>query len=223
MSMTYFNEWSCHAWDRWEETATEAQRWAEEAVRRDETDHVTHAILGRILMYRRSFARAAHHAERAEALNPNDADVLAQDAVLHAALGDPERGIAEARTALALNPFHDDWYFLYAAYPRFMARQFQPALDYASRAPDAGTDVRAFLAVALTSLGRPAESERMCALFMDNFRRNITQGRTPEPEEPVRWILRTNPMRRPEDRAFIVEGLARAGFTVPADPDVMEG
>jgi DNA-binding SARP family transcriptional activator len=222
MSMTYFNEWSCHAWDRWEETASEAQRWAEEAVRRDEADHMTHAILGRVLMYRRDFARAEHHAARAAALNPNDADMLVQDAVLHAALGDAQRGIGEARTALALNPFHEDWYFVYAAYPPFMAREYQSSLDYAGRAPDAGTHVRAFLAVALTRLGRHAEAERMRTLFMGNFRRNITYGRTPEPEEPVRWLLRTNPMRRPEDRAFVVDGLARAGFVVPADPDVME-
>ncbi|MCC7276257.1 MAG: hypothetical protein IT561_26560 [Alphaproteobacteria bacterium] len=217
LSLTWFNEWSCLAWERWEETADNAYRHAAEAVARDPADHMTHAILGRILLYRRDFARAERHIERAVALNPNDADMLVQAALAFAYLGDPERGIAAADAAIRLNPLHDDWYFAHAFAPRLLARDFEGALALGLRAPDAATDMRAHLAVAQAMLGRTDEAAADMARFRAHFRANITGGREPEPGEAARWILHVNPLRRAEDRAFLREGLARAGLDVPPD------
>ena len=215
LSLTYFNEWSCHAWDRWEENASLAQRHAEEAVARDPTDHVTHAVLGRVLLYRRDFLRAERHIDRAMALNPNDADMLVQTALAYAYLGDPGRGIAAADTAIRLNPFHDDWYFAFAAAPRLIARDMPGLVDLALRAPDVATDSRAFIAIGYALLGRPDDAARQLRRFLDQFRHHVTFGRTPDPGEPARWIMHVNPLRRPEDRQFLRDGLARAGLTVP--------
>ncbi|BBK40538.1 hypothetical protein STVA_05580 [Allostella vacuolata] len=217
LSLTYFNEWSCLAWDRWEENATQAQRHAEAAVARDPTDHVTHAVLGRILLYRRDFVRAERHAERAMALNPNDADTLVQNALSFAYLGDPARGIAAAEAAIRLNPFHDDWYFVFAAAPYLIARDMGRLVDLAQRAPDVAIDIRAFIAVGLALLGREDAAARQMSRFLDHFRRFVTTGREPAPGEPARWIMHVNPLRRPEDRAFLRQGLAQAGLPVPPD------
>ncbi|WP_374446661.1 BTAD domain-containing putative transcriptional regulator [Stella sp.] len=219
LSLTYFNEWSCHAWDRWEHNADRARHHAEAAVARDPTDHVTHAVLGRILLYRREFDRAARHVERALALNPNDADMLVQSALSLAYLGDPARGIATAEAAIRLNPFHDDWYFVFAAGPRLVARDMPRLVELASRAPDVAVDVRAFIAMGHALMGRPDEAERQMARFHAHFRRSVTRGREPEPGEAARWILHVNPLRRAEDRAFLCEGLARAGLEVPPGAD----
>lgn len=226
LSLTHFNEWSCHAWERWEHNAAEAQRHAEAAVLRDPMDHLTHAVLGRILLYRREFDRAERHVERALALNPNDADMLVQSALSLAYLGDPARGIAAADTAIRLNPFHDDWYFVFAAGPRLVARDMPRLVELAGHAPDVAVDVRAFIAMGHALMGRPAEAERQLARFHEHFRRSVTCGREPEPDEPARWILHVNPLRRLEDRAFLREGLARAGLRVPpgaADEDAAPG
>jgi uncharacterized protein HemY len=72
----------------------------------DQSDHIAHLVLGRVLLYRRDFSRAQHHLEHAEALNPNDADALVQLAMSHAFLGDAARGMACAQLARQLNPFH---------------------------------------------------------------------------------------------------------------------
>lgn len=217
LSLTYFNEWSCHAWDRWEENAARARHHAEAAVARDPTDHVTHAVLGRILLYRREFERAERHVERALALNPNDADMLVQSALSLAYLGDPARGIATADAAIRLNPFHDDWYFAFAAAPHLVARDFERLVGLAGRAPDAGVDVRAFIAVGHAMCGRADEAARQMARFLDHFRCAVTAGREPAPDEPARWILHVNPLRRADDRAALRDGLARAGLVVPPD------
>ncbi|MGE0718631.1 MAG: BTAD domain-containing putative transcriptional regulator [Alphaproteobacteria bacterium] len=217
LSLTWFNEWSCRAWDRWEETAANAQRHAAEAVARDPADHMTHAILGRILLYRRDFARAERHIERALALNPNDADMLVQAALAFAYLGDAPRGIAVAEDAMRANPLHEDWYYVFAFAPRLMVGDYAAAIDLGMRAPDATTDMRALIAVADAGLGRTGAAARQMALFHAAFRANVTHGRPPEPGEEARWIFHVNPLRRPEDRAFLRAGLAAAGLDVPPD------
>ena len=47
--------------------------------------------------------------------------------------------------------------------------------------------------------------------------RRTPDGRTPEPGEPLRWVLQVNPFRREEDAARFARGLAAAGLS--SDPD----
>ena len=218
LSLTHFNEWSCVAWERWDENERRAYDYAEQGARMDDGDHMTHFVLGRILLYRRDFARAERHLARAEALNPNDADMLVQLALSDACLGDAERGIARVPLAMRLNPFHDDWYFPFAAGAFLLARRFEEAIDFALRAPQAATDMHACLACAYALQGKAQEATHHRDAFLGLFRRRITFGRTPGPEEPVRWLMHVNPIRRPEDQELLLDGLARAGFTLPRDP-----
>ena len=216
LSLAWFNEWTCLAWDRWEETAAGAFDHARRAVALDESDHVAHFILGRVLLYRRDFTRAEHHIERAEALNPNDADTLAQLALAHAYLGRPDHGIACGRLAMQLNPFHDDWYFAFATVPIFFARQPEAALPLALKAPDIAADMRAFIAAAHAHLGQMEEARSQLERFLIVFRQRILFGREPKPDEPVRWLLHVNPTRREEDRTYLLEGLRLAGLPMLA-------
>jgi hypothetical protein len=117
---------------------------------------------------------------------------------------------------MRLNPFHDDWYFAFAAAPYLVARRPEEAIPLALRAPDVAVDVRAFLAAALAHLGRTEEARRYTEGFLHAFRRKITAGREPEPDEPVRWILHVNPLKRAEDREYLLAGLEKAGLTVGA-------
>ncbi len=215
LSLSHFNEWSCVAWERWAENERRAYDYAAAGARMDDSDHLTHFVLGRILLYRRDFEHAERHLARAESLNPNDADMLAQLAYSDACLGEAERGTVRAALARRLNPIHDDWYFAFAAGTALLARQLHAAIDFAGRAPLAATDMHACMACAHAYLGRRAEARRHRDAFLDLFRRRICSGADPAPDEPVRWLLHVNPMRLVEDREFLVEGLERAGLTVP--------
>ncbi|MGB5831997.1 MAG: BTAD domain-containing putative transcriptional regulator [Thiohalocapsa sp.] len=217
LSLTYFNEWSCLAWQRWHQDEHMAFEHARDGAALDETDHVTHFVLGRVLLYRREFARAERHMDRAEALNPNDADMLAQLAIADAFIGRAERGIERIDLAIRLNPYHDDWYFAYAVYPNFMAGRLETAIAFGLKAPYVATDVTAYLAAATAQLGQMDAARRHLASFREMFRRNIKQGQEPAADEPMRWLLHVNPFSRIEDARFWAEGLARAGLVVPDD------
>jgi TolB-like protein len=212
LSLSWFNDWSCSAWDRWDETEGRAYEYAREATRLDERDHVAHAILGRVLVYRREFEAGLAHVRRAVALNPNDADVLASACLAHALCGDPERALELEREARAIHPFHPDWYLPCFAAARLLARRPREAIELLERTPDLFVDGRALLAAAYAHAGELDRAGANALAFVARFERSIAYGRPFAPGDPVTWLLRVNPLRREEDRAYLVDGLARAGL-----------
>ena len=215
LSLSYFNDWSCAAWERWDETERNAYQHALEATRLDDRDHVTHCILGRILLYRREYERGIAHVRRAIALNPNDADVLTNASVAHAYYGEPERALELEREARLIHPFHPDWYFLYFKVSRFFARRPREVLELAKPVADMSVDARAFMAAAQAHLREIDCARENARRFTERFARDIAFGKPFDALDPVRWILHVNPIRREEDRAYLVEGLGRAGLPVP--------
>ncbi len=218
ISLSHFNDWSCQAWDRWDEREQLAFANAKRAVELDDDDHVTHTILARIHVYRREFELGERHLERALALNANDSDMLMHASLAYAHLGEPQRACELAATALGLHPKHPDWYYSVAAFAHLLARSFQEAMRLALRAPDVAVDTRAVLAVACVQTGDLAAAREHALRFLDHFRTKIVHGREPEPDEPVQWILRTNPLRRPDDAAYLLDALRSIGIGVEGQP-----
>jgi tetratricopeptide (TPR) repeat protein len=212
MSLSHFNEWSCQAWDRWDEREQKAFEYAQAAVELDDADHVTQCILGRIYLYRREFERAERHLDRASGLTASDADILIFIGMGKAQLGRHEEGLALTRKGLELNPAYPDWYLGAVGFPLFFQRRFDEALSYWASAPDAHTDSPALMAAAYALSGQQAQAEERARSFVNYFERNITFGRAPEPGEAMRWMLHVNPLRRDEDRRLLEEGLRRAGL-----------
>ena len=210
LSLSHFNDWSCAAWERWDENEREAFRYASEAVRLDARDHLAHYILGRVLLYRREFERAEHHLDRALALNPNDADALVQLALGRTYLGDAAQGLALVAAARRLHPFHPAFYRIAEGVAQFFARRLPEAVALLERDPDAYVDTRAFLAAARAHLGDAAGARAARDRFLARFERSIAPGA--RPDDAAAWVLRVNPLRRAEDRAWVLEGLARAGI-----------
>ena len=87
LSLTYFNEWSCQVFDRWETAQEGAYKYALKAVSLDDTDNVSNMILGRVYLYQREYEKAEHYLRKSLMLNPNDADNLIQIATSFTALG----------------------------------------------------------------------------------------------------------------------------------------
>jgi TolB-like protein len=217
LSLSHFNEWSCQAWHRWDETERAAFETARRAVALDESDHVTQLILGRVHLYRREYDAARRRLELALELNPNDADALVQIALGLSTLGEPARALVLIGKAKRLNPKHGDWYFGFELYPRFLAGEYAEVLRLGALAGAFAVDMGAFLAAAAAHLGRMDEARARLAEFLADFRAKILFGAEPEPGEPLRWVLHVNPFARAEDEARLVRGLALAGLA--PDPD----
>jgi TolB-like protein/Tfp pilus assembly protein PilF len=217
LSLSHFNEWSCQAWELWDDKERLAYEHARQAAALDDRDALVQLVLGRILLYRREFDQAARHVDRAIALNPNDADVLAHVALCRAYLGDAEAAVDLAAKAMRLNPQHPDWYAPSAALPLLLLGRYGEAVALLSRAPRATVDTPACLAAAHALAGELPRAAAALEMFLVDFVEKITFGRAPEPGEPLRWLLHVNPFRRAEDAALLARGLELAGL--PADPD----
>lgn len=223
ISLSHFNEWSCQAWERWEEKEAAAYDAARRAEAMDPDHPRILVVLSRIEQYRRDFARAGPRLERALTLAPNDAAVLIQLALGFALQGDPERGASLARRALELNPLAPAWYQAYAAIPFFALGRFEEARQLASKSPpNLIVDTPAFLAAAAAHLGRLDEARRHLAAFREDFSHRIAGGRTVDEEELLRWLLHVNPFLDPEPARLLAEGVRQAGLACSWDRPVLK-
>ncbi|MFO1057868.1 MAG: BTAD domain-containing putative transcriptional regulator [Dongiaceae bacterium] len=212
LSLTYFNEWNCSHWKTWRQSEESALDHAQRAVELDDGDHVTQLILGRIHLYRRDYAQAEQHLARAEALNPNDADLLAHLALGWSYLGDPGRAQRMAELAVRLNPLHDAWYYIFLTPVALVNRRFEAVVAMGGRCLERAVKMPALVAAACAHLERMDEARRYLDLHLALFRQRITFGRAPEPGEAREWLAGINAFRRPEDMALLLQGLAKAGL-----------
>lgn len=219
LSLTYFNEWTCQLWQRWDENEQRAYEYAERALELDNEDHYAQLVLGRVLLFRREFERAEQHVERAIALNANDADCLIQASMAMALLDRVALSRQWFERAQRLNPYHEAWYYAYAGVVAFVQEAYDEMVRYASRIPlDLMVDVPAYLAVAHLQLGRPEQARSLANQYVKQFCETIIQGRTPEAGEAIRWLQHTNPYRNPKHEQRLLEGLRAAGMHQEAVP-----
>lgn len=218
LSLSHFNEWSCQAWEKWDEKERLAYEYAQRAAALDDSDALVQVMLGRILVYRRHFDEAAYHIDRALALNANDTDVLVHAGLCRAYLGDAASALALGTKAARLNPAAPPWYSAPVALGLFLLGRHAETIEICVKAPRTMfVDTAAFIASAYGLLGELDRAHTYLARFLSDFRDRITFGRDPEPGEPLRWILHVNPFRREEDAALLARGLRAAGLA--ADPD----
>jgi len=217
ISLSHFNEWSCQAWELWDEKERLAFDHARRAVTLDDRDALVQLVLGRIHLYRRQFDEAEHHVKRSIELNPNDADVLAHAALCRAYLGDAAGAIDLAAKAMRLNPSPPPWYAAGLGLGSFFLGRYGDCIALTAGAPHATVDLPAYLAASYALRGEPARARSYVAMFLSDFVEKITFGRRADPGEPLRWLLHVNPLRRPEDQELVSRGLLLAGLE--ADPD----
>lgn len=218
LSLSHFNEWSCQAWELFDEKERLAYEHALRAASLDDGDAHVQMVLARVLLYRRDFEGGAHRVDRAVALNPNDADVLAHAALAYTYLGRASTAVDLAQKAIRLHPRHPEWYVPSLAMALFAAGRYAEAGEVGAKAPRAFVDIPAYLAASAALTGDLSRAAGYVEMFLVGFRDRITFGRAPEPGEPLRWIEHINPFRRPEDMEPLARGLTLAGLSV--DPDV---
>lgn len=212
LSLSYFNEWSCQYWDRWDLTQQEALKYARQAVELDPADHLALCILGKVELYRRAFDASQAHFERALRLNPNDADNLALIALGLSFLGQSELALELAQAALRLNPRHPAWYWASCYMPLLLLGRHEEAIRAAQAAIGSFVDTHGTLAIAHVHTGRLDEAQGHAHAFVEDFRRMIRPGRHSTPAQAGQWLLEVNPMRDPADLDILRRGLQAVGL-----------
>jgi TolB-like protein/Tfp pilus assembly protein PilF len=197
MSLTYFNEWSCQIWDRWDVSRKGAFEYAKKAFDIDDNDYTSALVLGRIYLYNGAYDTAEHFLRKAIRLNPNDTDILIQAASCLAFLGYPAEGLKLYYRAMNLNPAGNESYRSYGIILHFENGEYEKALEIAQL--DIGrygwVDMPGFIAANYYMLGDEEKMNEYWKLFEEEFGKKITYGKDFAPADPLEWMIRANPQR----------------------------
>ena len=186
---------------------TEALRLARKAIDLDRNDAVALAFGGQVLSYLgHDLKSGAAFIKRALQLNPNFASAWSFLGFTQLYRGEPEEAIEHQIRALRLNPLDPRHGFMEAciAYGHFMTGRYDEA---ASWARSAIRDQPHFLAGHRVAAASNALADRM-----EEARAAIAALREADPSFRVSNLSSRIPLRRPEDRARLEEGLRKAGL-----------
>ncbi len=136
---------------------------ARNAVRLDPNDGETQLVLGHAFAYQGMADQALDQFVKAEALAPNNADLLILIAWLLPQLGQPERAVELVEKALRLNPNYPYWYNQGLRYVYFFGRQFDKSVKYSKLVTDPFATDYAFLAAASAMIGDMAGAKAAAA------------------------------------------------------------
>lgn len=134
LAMAHLHESSWGWSDSQDQSLRIAEDLAHKGVALDDADYWTHWVLADVLRAKSDFTGAQAAYERAYALNPNDADLLADFGRLHIYLGQGDESIRRIENAMRLNPFFPDWYLIALAFAYFFTGNCQKVLDLVHKA-----------------------------------------------------------------------------------------
>lgn len=197
MSLTYFNEWSCQIWDRWEVSQKGTFKWAQKAVELDEWDHVSTAILGKLYLFNEEYDKAEHFLRKALRLNPNDADNLIQIAFSFVYLGYLKEACHLYEKARRLNPAGGDPYFACGSFIYFEMGNMDKAIELADKHTFAGVwvDFPAYHAAAYYHRGEMEKMQVWWQEYLQQFSEKINAGKPTDTQTALRWMIDVNPYK----------------------------
>ena len=132
---------------------TKLMEAARNAVRLDPNDGETQLVLGHAFAYQGMADQALEQFAKAEALAPNNADLLINIAWFLPQFGQPDRAVELTEKALKLNPNYPYWYNQELRLAYFFGRQFDKSVKYAKQVTTPFPTDYAYLAAASAMTG----------------------------------------------------------------------
>jgi TolB-like protein len=223
ISLTYFNEWSCQLWDRWDVSRSGAYEWAKKAIELDDQNYIACMVLGKIFLYEESYTTAEYYLRRSLQLNPNDPETLNPIAAYFVFLGLTGEAAKLYERSLQMNPVNNSSYLGMGAFIFFESGDFQKAesLVVHSKALK-WADAEAYNAAIYYYLRDYEKMNVHWKLFLDNYRRLISRGKEFTTQETIDWLMKINPHRKKSNLSdffqFISEGNYRSDRSKNSHP-----
>ena len=197
ISLSYFNEWSCRLWERWDVSKQGAQDFALKALEFDENDYLALMVLGRTYLYTGEFEKAEHCLRKSIRMNPNDANNLIQVAFWMVYLGYAAESEKLYQRANVLNPFHKDAYFAYGSLIYFELGRFEKCLEISLKVPvrSVWVDFPAYLAATWFHLGRMDKVAENWKIYLEIFENKIFDGSGDLEKTALKWHQTVNPYK----------------------------
>jgi tetratricopeptide (TPR) repeat protein len=174
---------------------------AKKAISLDDADAESHWVLGFAYLMKRDHDRSLAAYERALALNPDYADLLADMGYVLTYVGRAKEGIAHTERAMRLNPFYPDWYLWVIGMAQYTMRRYEDAVTTLKKMTDFPIEPRLYLAASYAQLGR-----------LEEARTELTEILKLDPGASLKSWGHSQPFKNKLDSEHFFEGLRKAGL-----------
>ena len=194
ISLSYFNEWSCQLWDRWDVSRSGAYEWAKKAIELDDQNYIACMVLGKIFLYEGSYTTAEYYLRRSLQLNPNDPETLNLISAYFVLLGLNKESETLYERSLQMNPIHNSSYLGTGTFIYFELGDFQKAESLIIHSKTSRwADAEAINAAIYYYLGDYEKMSIHWNLFLDTYRRLISRGNEFTTPQAIEWLMKINP------------------------------
>lgn len=230
MSLSYFNEWTCQLWDRWNVSKTGAYEWAQKAIELDDQNHVIAMVLGRIFLYEGSYSTAEYYFRRSLMLNGNDPDTLFPIALYFVYLGLGKEALELYERGVQLHPFYAGNHFRLGGVMYFELGEYEKAASFINHTigyPGIA-DKNAYCAAVFYHLQQYDEMQKHWNEFLDTYKRLISKGQDFDQQEAIDWILKLNPHRHKTHLEEFLQFISKGSFekypyqTLPKKENILD-
>lgn len=194
MSLSYFNEWSCQIWDRWDLSQKGAKEWAVKALELDSENYIANMILGRVLLFEREFHNSEIYLKKSLKLNANDPFTLIQIASSFVYLDDLDEAERLYERALYLNPDNDAEYHPVGSLIFFEKKQFEKSIKVGEKFLAKGwVDFPVILAASYFYIGDIEKALFYWQKYLNAFAGRISRDKLNIEEEALYWMVDISP------------------------------
>ncbi|MEE8351427.1 MAG: adenylate/guanylate cyclase domain-containing protein [Rhodospirillales bacterium] len=174
---------------------------AQKGLSLDKNNIECHRIMCELHMMWSQLDQAEPHHEKAFALNPNDARIVAQRGELMTWLGKPDEGVDWVRTAMRLDPYGADAYLHLFGRALHAARRYADAFNAFMRIPNPSYGHHADMAACCAQIGNDKDAEIHAAGVL-----------RVKPDFSITDYLENLPYKQLDDREHHGDGLRKANL-----------
>jgi len=201
------------AWNNWaraltsispQESIVKAFKLAQKAISLDESDDLSHALLGSVFLMMRQYEKAIAKGRQALELNPNGAIVNGLLGITLCYDGRLDEGIDLLKQGIRLNPFPPSWYYLHLGRCYRQKGMYEEALTELKKAADRNPDAyinHAALSAVYILLDREEEARAEAAKALEI-----------DPNFSVERASKGWPYKNQADIKLFVDALNKAGL-----------
>jgi adenylate cyclase len=203
----------CLGWHNWmnamtgkspRESIAKTFKLAKKALSLDESNALSHALLGNVYLLMRKYEKAIAAGERAVELEPNGAMIHGLLGMTLSFVGRPDEAIGYLKQGIRLNPFPAYWYFMYLGRCYMQKGQYEEALTEYKKAlhcsPDSLINHRSLAAIYVL-LDRQEEARAAAKKVLEI-----------DPNFSVERVSKAWPYKNPADLKLFVDALRKAGL-----------
>lgn len=214
ISCSYFNQWSCQTWDRWEISQSGAKKFALKAIDYDENDYQSLCILGRVLLFERDFDQAEFYLRKSLEMNSNDPDILLEIAFCFIYLDAIDEALELYKRACLLNPLKEEKYLSVGTALVFEKGDYEKALLLGKQLEISNTyiDFPVYLAAMSYYLGDEQKALEYWDIYLDRFEKHIYFHDKNRTQDPFSWQIKMNPYKGETKLANFHDYLRNNGY-----------